>query len=537
MKLRLLIAFALVFILMMTGCTGEDDTLEPLEGVERDSQETEEEGYKEVNVADNSDSNVDGSLSENKEENAIQEEDTEISVVDEDPEENESEVNSEENESTFENEADQEVIQDEYAVLDLSQPEDPDNYTSSLVFIRQEDDIWRVVDRTGRVLRVFSSYDGAKPGIVNNGATVEVKEGIPSVSIIRDYTSYDNAYVLETDPEALAENFSKALLEAQKAVSGKSQISEYTLKSAQIVETIGKGIVKIQMTFDVLVDTSMSDSPWGSGSVENIVYDYTLYGYETTWILPVKEPLYNSVPENESASQEEREEADVSNDSSDTDSNESDSSESDTNNDNQAVDETDDESHVIVVTDLKVDIGELKGVTVFYEKVLLPQSEAFSGTDIYEHNVNLKLRKDGIESTVVKGEKNGTYEWLAGYDSKAYLFNQIHVPASEVVYSGISMVNIEDGAYRTIYNGAVAKGVLLDDRYYVFGNDNLFEINLVNNSLRIAAVLPMHLDFSQDSLRVVEMKDQIMTLEITDSDSVTKYEINVSNGEMKEITP
>ncbi len=138
---------------------------------------------------------------------------------------------------------------------------------------------------------------------------------------------------------------------------------------------------------------------------------------------------------------------------------------------------------------------------------------------------------------LLKAKKNGTYEWLVGYDNKAYLFNQIHIPGSEVIYSGISMVNVDDASYRTIYNGAVAKGILLDDSYYVFGNDNLFEINLANSSFRIAAVLPIHLDFTLDSLRVIEMKDQEMKVEITRSETVENYVINVSNGEMEQIQP
>ncbi len=67
--------------------------------------------------------------------------------------------------------------------------------------------------------------------------------------------------------------------------------------------------------------------------------------------------------------------------------------------------DTDEEAQVVIATDLKVDVGEINGTTVFYEKVLLPQSEELSGTNIYEHNVNLKIRKDNIVTSVVKGEK------------------------------------------------------------------------------------------------------------------------------------
>ncbi len=272
MKLRLLSAFALIFMMILSGCSQKDDTLEPLQGNDRETQETDGKGGdNDVDVTSNGDKQEDESTNDSLGIESELEEESEIGDNDD--------SHSEEADKGKESDS-EEVIQEQYAVLDLSEPEDVDNYTSSLVFIRQEEDLWRVVDRMGRVFRVSSSYDGVKPGIVNNGATIKVEEGNPSVSLVRDYTDYDNAYILETDPEELAMNFSKALLEDQKATSSSSRIDDYTLKSADIVENIGKGIVKVRMIFDVDVDSSNNDSPWANGRTQDIKYDYTLYGYE-----------------------------------------------------------------------------------------------------------------------------------------------------------------------------------------------------------------------------------------------------------------
>lgn len=531
MKKNGLMALMMVVIMLLAACGSDtDDTLAPLEGVERENKEDKEDGYKEVDVADSSDdtSETANETTDNEtetdtetDEEAIE---TESVEVDEDSKE-ESEVVEEKENDGFEQSAEEEVVQDEYEVLDLTPPADPTNYTSGLLFIRKESDVWRVVDRTGRVLRVFSSYDGAEPGIVNNGASVEIEGNNPSVSLIRDYTNYDNAYILETAKEDVAEDFSVALLEAQKKMEGNSKIENYKLKSAEVVETMGKGILKIKMVFDVTVP-AIADSAWtsdGALNVTNIDYDYTLYGHETTWILPVKEPLYNNL--------------DVNHDSAD--NNVEEVTEEDTDNETEVVEDADDtvveqdETATVELTPLQVKLGEVKNKTVLYEKTLLPQSDALSGTNMYEHNVELKILDNGTMTKVVKGEKNGVYKWIAGYDNKAYLFNIIQPPSSEVVYSGISMVNVDDSSYRTIYNGEVSEGILVDDSYYVFSNLQLFEIDLTNNSLRIAADLPVQVDFTTDTASVVEVNDNKMLIEITDDSAVTKYEINLSTREVK----
>ncbi len=286
----------LIMIVLTTACgnlyevdsNGEEEELEPLKPIEQEkttgSDETEE-GYKEVDVQE--------PLTESMDTDQVSDAgDTADSVSDNgDGESGEAQT------LTATGDTDDEMMEpDEYKVLDLSDPADRQNYSTGLVFIRQEGDIWRTVDRMGNVYRVSSSYTGLVQGIVNRGATVTIDgEGNRSVSLTRDYQKYENSYVLQASKEEAPKAFAEGLLELQKtAVSDEAKIDDYILQQIEVIESRGKGIVTVRMSFDVI--PAVGSTSWGDGGiVEGVDYTFTLYGYEDTWILPVKAPLYMNI--------------------------------------------------------------------------------------------------------------------------------------------------------------------------------------------------------------------------------------------------
>jgi len=364
------IIILIILALIFTACfPKESNQVKPLENIQREYQnedQTENDNYTEVEVANNSTSD-DVNDTEN----------TEATVED-----TEAEAAAEEEAEAEAEEAAAEVV--------------------------KEDDLWRVVDRLGKVYRVSSSYE-VKPGIVNNGATVSVDEdGNPSVSLIRDYTSYENSYLMTMTKENIPKEFSKTLLETQKDIIGPSNIVDYKLNSYEVVETYGKGIIIIKMNFDVKPNPDLLTSIW-----------------------------------------------------------------------------------------------------------------------------YLKISQNGEVTNIQKGEQNGIYESITTFGTKVYLFNIMQLLPSGEIYNGLSMIDTGNNSYRTIYIGNIAKGMIVNDKYYVFGNDNLFEINLENSSLRIVSVLPEHLEFGSDTAEIKSIENGIMKLEIFYENELNSYQVNILEGNME----
>lgn len=520
MKLIKVILLGLM-IMMLSACgSGEADIeMNPLDPVERDETEAEDEdGYNEVEVIDNGageTTSEETNAEVNETEEATSEETETEEVVEEDEEIEEAEVE----------EPEEEVLLDggEYQVLDLSEIEDPNSYETGLVFIVQEGDIWRVVDRLGNVYRVSTSYEGLVQGIVNLNASVTVdEEDNAKVSLSRDYDKYSDVFAIDVY-NTVADEFSTALLDNQKQAAGTSKIDSYTINSISS-EKIGKGIIVISLNFDVVPsDGAIS---WGTNpeAYNNIDYTYTVYGYESTWLLPQKAPLFTNVvtasgnPDNDDRSDEsETEEASDGEEASNEEDDSDDSLENSSFNGNE----------------LQRILADINGNIYYSEKELLPQSDALEGSDLYEHNIKIYEYNGATETSrqIVKGDKNGNYSLLKVYDNKLYLTVTSEGPSSGGALTGLSFINLGDLSYRSLYSGQVAKGTIVNDKAYVFTNDNLLEIDLENASLRIASNLPKHLEFDSNSVNVVSFENSLLTVEISYETEAVTYTIHVVSGE------
>ena len=511
MKLIKILLLTLM-IMMLSACgSGEDDiVMNPLDPVERDENEEGQEGYSQVEVVDNgAEESVDAQVKDEESTEEVLEEDGQGTTEDGDSEDIASEDGTSEDGDSGENDELEEVVEeilmeeDDYQVLDLSEVEDENSYETGLVFILQEGDIWRVVDRLGNVYRVSTSNESVAQGIVNLNASVTTdNDGNAKVSLSRDYDKYSNIYTVNVE-SSIENEFSEALLKDQQKAATSSKIDSYTINSVSS-ETLGKGIRVITMNFDVV--PSDGASSWGTNpeAYKNVNYTYTIYGYETTWLLPEKPPLFANVVTASGNSE-------VVNDTEDSNSSDG----------------------AFSANDLQRILAEVNGKVYYSEKERLPQSASLTGTDIYEHNIKIYEynASTGNISQIVKGNKNGNYNLLKVYEGKLFLMVSEETPSAGGSLIGLSYINLKDLSYRSLYNGQVAKGITVGDKAYVFTNDNLVEIDLVNASIRIASNLPEHLEFDVNSIKVNGFEDKLLTVEISYETEAITYTIDVISGE------
>lgn len=525
MKSLKMIIIALM-IIVLAGCdTGPKGIeMKPLDPVEREEQEDKDEEFTEVEVEDN---NTEGSTVDEAEPSGIEETDADTEEANTDTESEESDT-EEESELTNNDQEEEEILTpDEYSVLETIEVEDENEYLTGLVFVLQEGDIWRVVDRLGNVYRVSTSNESVVQGIVNVDATVtRDEEGNAKVSLSRDYNKYHNYYVVETEDD-IARDFSTGLLEMQLNASDSAKIDSYTINTVTS-EKIGKGIRVITMNFDVVPNAA--STVWGSTQeVKNNEYSYTVYGYETTWILPVKAPLFKDVVMNDSVDSTDNSDQETDEEASDNES--SDNQDDSSNNDGSP--DNDSNSGVFNASDNQTLLADIGGKIYYSEKELLPQTDQYEGTDIYEHIIRLYVydSNTGNSRQIVKGDKNGNYSLNTIYENKMFLVVMEQTPSAGGSLVGLSYVDLDDLSYRSIYKGQVAKGITVGDKSYIFTNDNLVEIDLVNASIRISSNLPKHLEFDINSVKVISLEENLMTVEISYEAEAVTYTINVINGE------
>jgi len=531
MKLKIT-GFLLVFALLVSACSGSDQgDIKPLEPIDRQAVESDSlnDGYQEVEVAAHEsepDAELDG-------ETASTPDVASATTTSQDKKNNDSTKESDHNEKSEDTQMNGEQgtgeldqgLQSEYSVLDLSEPDNLKSYNTGLVFILQEDDLWRVVDRQGRIYRVTTSYDGVAAGMVNHNATVTLDEdGNPSVSLVRDYTKYDQPIILTTTKDEAATSFAQYLLKAQQDTTGLDHIDNYQINRVTVNKSLGKGIIEVEMNFDVMIHKVPADSHWKvdeQGNKLGISYTFTLYDYDENWILPLVEPLYKQLQVVDEASID-SEETSI------------DSEESSIDSDEEVLDPSNQGE-----TSTSDQLEESRTLLAAYGKnqlevvhTPLAQSSEMIDAGLVEYQGQLVINKGNEDTYLYEAVKYGDYQLITVYRSKVYLYNLATPPASEVVNTGLSVVDMETETYRTLYTGAVESGSLVGDKFFVFGNDNLFKLDLVNNSLQILTVLPKHLDFNLDLVSITDISNNMLTVKIVTDENEVNYAIDIITGEL-----
>jgi len=483
-------------MLLFAGCAGGKtrDDIKPL-NPNADTSNEEENGndtYQEVDVQDN---NAD---TQDKKDDKPVDTSSGEEIEDDNRSEQENGLDTDSSQGPEEDTASEVIIQEgnkaasEYDVVESGQPEDETSYTTNLVFIRQEEDLWRVVDRLGNVYRVSTSYEKVEPGIVNVGAKVTNEDGDIHVSLSRDYKSYA-PFIVETSEDEAPKAVAEAVLKAWLAdAPANAAISNYTLGRVKVEENIGKGIVKASLVFDV--DPAKGSTVWGDqGAVKGAEYKFTLFGYDTTWILPSVPPLYYMMDQSADLEELSNEESDVKsnideNETTKDEVNKDETTEADTSADDTLADE--DKSNVSAASEM--------------------------------------------QQVILAGTNSVDYREIFNYDGKVYVLFNDDTTKDKAYYKGIGVYNSESKTYRNLYKGDTVEGFETSSDGYVFTNDNLLEIDLNTGSVRIASTLPSHLDFELDKISVVESDADFVKIEVQYADKLKTYIIDIASGETTE---
>lgn len=418
------------------------------------------------------------------------------------------------NDSSDDEESQKEIDATDDYYGDLINPEDfdPLNYTTDLVFIKPEGDLWRVVDNQGNVFRVSTSYEGLEPGIICQDATVTTDDnGDKKLSLTRSYFLGGDIISKEGSIDEIYDEFVMTLLNRYVNTTNESiKISEFEIDNTQILKTVGKGARVIGIDFKVKPILSVSE--WGDLSDSSDDGEWTqvlttsivIYGYENSWILP----RYNHAFGNDKV------ELDI------VEGEESNEIDTDI---NETV-----ESDAIIYED--------NSFQLYSVEENLPKTEETQDTDIVEYNTHLMLKNksDGEVIEIYEGLHNGYFYTQTVVDSYVYLLSQSWRPNSEGFPESYFVVDLNTGQVEKLIEGGVVQGLVTDDISYVFTNKYLYEVNLASKETFIVCRLPIDIQLSYDSIVISAIDEQILTVDFMTVDGDYTYTINRQTGVIKE---
>ena len=467
MKIYLL-GFILIFI--MAGCNSDDTQESGIidESISNEAVNNEPEEVAQENT--NEDMQTNSEEQEGSEtENAISnEQDSGPSVGDskEDDEETKAET------TTYVGE-----------ILDLTPPEDVNEYTTGLVIIRQEEDYWRAVDRQGNVYRIFTSAE-LKPGMVIEETYVSLDENEERVvELTSGYKSYNDTLINEGNIDQISQKVAEKIFAQYKL--GQS------LDSVKHSEDIGGGIKRYA------INVTLENG-------EKARFEFTLYGYEDTWLLPSLSSFSNSQSESNN------------------------NIESEDKADNDTMDDRTDDT----TDNRREEIYSFEEISYYQEHELLPQSNLTEGTDIYEYMTNIYVQNGEDKPRLIhKGGRNSYYEVLTQFGQRIYLKESGWEPFSEEYSAGIGFLDLTDNTYKVLYNGPVIEGTMLEDTFYFFADDQLLELSLGTGKYDSVTTLPQSINSM--NLEIVSVNNTTMRITI-ENQTVKTYEINLEESTIEE---
>jgi len=441
--------YSLILILIFVGCNADKPENEDLpETTDPTAQETQD------NPQDNQENDSNDEIPVDSQDDTIA-----------DIEEDEEAVDNEEMEggagtASYEGE-----------ILDLTPPDDEEVYTSGLVIIKQEEEYWRTVDRQGNVYRISTSAE-LNPGMVIKETYVSLDEnGDRFVELTSGYTSYEDTIISQKGSGQASQEIAEKLFRQYSL--GK------TLESVNHIENIGSGIKRYE------IDVTLENG-------EKTTFEFTLYGYENTWLMPSASNLNNRMQ---------------------IDTNE------ESNNESDAV--------------RREELYEYDEMVYYQEHELLPQSNLTQGTEIYEYMTNIYAEDgSGKRQLIHKGGRNSYYETLTQFGQRVYLKANGWEPFSEEYSAGIGFLDLTDNTYKVLYNGPIIEGMMRDDTFYFFADDKLLELSLGTAKYNSVTTLPHSIN-DNVFLEVISVNASTMRISI-ENEAVKKYEINLKESTIKE---
>ncbi len=403
----------------------------------------------------------------------------------------------------------QDAVSDESTAIEFALPEDTTTYDTGLVFVKQEDDIWRVVDRMGNVYRVSTSYTPISAGTVAEVAHVsENEDGDVQVELEQGFIQHENAVVIEGNPDVIPREFVTDLLNQT------TSILDYRIRDVS-VKTRGKGMLVVTMKYDVKPENV--DGEWPSVDESNYTqlmkYQFVVYGYDTTWVIPTYPSLIDGS---------------VLDDGHDTSVNRNQSPSSDS----QQVDSTDTSS----AEGKQIVLYEAGNKHYYYVQEKEKQSQRLQGSNIYEYTSILYSESDGKRLPLTSGLKNTDYKVLKVQNGHIYLLQEAWEPNSESFPSGIGVIDIEANSYNRLHQGPVKEAATTSQNIYLFGTDALYAIDVVNSRLLTIADLPETMNFRMHNMNVIGIENNVMEVSVDGDRGTENYAINLGTGDIVNIT-
>lgn len=396
---------------------------------------------------------------------------------------------------------------EDWSAIEYTEPEDTTTYDTGLVFVKQEGDLWRVVDRMGNVYRVSTSYTPIAPGTIADVAHVsENEEGDVGVELEYGFTQHKDAVVLEGNPDKIPREFVTDLLEQT------TSIEDYRIRDVAVT-TRGKGMLIVTMKYDV--KPKNVDGEWPSVDESNYTqlmkYQFVVYGYDTTWVIPTYPSLLDG------SVLDDGHDTAVNRNGNKTSSNQSQQGSG---------------ANTTSTSGKQIDIYKTGKNHYYYVQEKEKQSQQLQGTNVYEYTSIIYSEKDGKRLPLTSGMKNTDYNVLKIQDGYIYLMQEGWEPNSESFPSGIGVIDIADNSYNRMYQGPVKEAATTSQNIYLFGTDSLLAIDVADNRLVTVADLPESLNFRMHNINVVGIQNNVMEISAEANRGTKSYAINLGTGDI-----
>lgn len=387
-----------------------------------------------------------------------------------------------------------ESIQEEKANL-------PEQYETNLIFIKETDEIWKLVDERGNIHQVnVSQVDPSmQPGCTTTGKVtinptggnlLDIDAGC-TMSYVQSVTaSYEEAP--ETYAVLLLDNF---LYSSNPDYA----VTTYDLKDVQMKKAYGSGRIDAVMTFDV--KPSEGAYFWGKvasdGLIRNRQINFTIYGTEGNWLsidpiikyfspdyVPIETPKAKYTPT-----------------------------------ENQNV------------------LYEDELWSYYGDKDFLPprnNEKEYANVKEYLGIIKRVNRQSGVTEILYQGDRNYSYKLFCRIDNMLYILSDTWEPMSEGHPGYFGVLDLETKEYKKLIEGAVIRAAIDGETGYLFANDKLIGIDLKTASTKTICSLNFYPSYSYDYIQVNLIKDEKMYFGIFGV-SLKQYVIDLNLGDITEI--
>lgn len=151
-------------------------------------------------------------------------------------------------------------------------------YTTGIVAVAPEGDMWRVVDKHGKIFRVSTNSPNIGVGSVSKEVIVSIKDGEYSLKLTTGFSKPSSPIQVQAGSDMAGSALAEKILQYYQ--NQKNEIRSYEIKQVTS-QVIGKGVQLVNVKYDVELSPSSSWKQTGERSLS-----FPIFGYESQWLLP-----------------------------------------------------------------------------------------------------------------------------------------------------------------------------------------------------------------------------------------------------------